>query len=191
MKKVVTKFCFLLVLATTFCGCDGVEELVNMLNCEFEVQNVEDFTFAGVHFDQLDSINDISDQDMAIIEAAIEAKDAPLNFTIHILGTNPNDVEASVEKLQWILAIDSLNVAEGVVTDGFTIPAKSTNILTLVVNTNVTDIFEEDVLENVFNIYQEIVNGRTSTVTIKIKPTINDTDFPHYIKLEYMMNKED
>jgi hypothetical protein len=191
MKKIVSKISVLLLFAVTFCGCEDVEGLINMLNCKFEVQDVENFTFAGVRFDELNSPDDISDADMAIIDEAIEAGDAPVYFTLNIIGTNPNDVTASVEKLQWKLAIDSLDIAEGVVTDGFTIPAESSDTLSLIVNANILDVYNDNVTENVFNLYQDIKNGRKSVVTIKIKPTINETEFPDYITLQYLTNDEE
>lgn len=188
MKKIVTKCWFLIVFACAFCACDGVDELINVLNCKFEVQDVEEFTFAGIHFDRLDSLSEISDEDMATIEKAIEEKNALVMFTLNIVGTNPNDVAATVEKLLWKITLDGLDVAEGVVTEGFTIPPLDTNILSLKINTNATDIYEENTLENIFSFYQEIMGKKTSTVAIKIKPTINDTEFPEYITLEYVIN---
>ena len=190
MKKTLSKISVLLLFSVTFCGCEDVEGLINMLNCKFEVQDVENFTFAGIRFDQLNSPNDISETDMAIINEAINEENAVIKFTLNIVGTNPNDVTASVEKLQWKVAVDSLDIAEGIVTDRFTIPAQNSDTLSLLVNTNITDIYKENVVEHVFNLYQDIANGRTSVVTIKIKPTINKTEFPDYITLQYLTNGE-
>lgn len=191
MKKVLAKICVLFAFAVPFCGCDGVEGIINMLNCKFEVQEITDFTFADVHFDQLDSISEISDIDKAKIEAAIAAENAHVNFTLNILGTNPNDADASVEKLQWMLAIDGLDVAEGAITNGFSIPANSSNTLSLVIDANMTDVYKDSVVENVYNLYQDIVNGEASIATIKIKPTINETEFPDYITVKYPIKKEE
>ncbi len=191
MKKTLSKISVLLLFAVTFCGCEDVEGLINMLNCKFEMQDVEDFTFAGVRFDELNSPDDISESDMTIINEAIDAENAFINFTLNIIGTNPNDVTASVEKLQWKLAVDSLDIAEGIVRDRFTIPAQSSDTLSLIVNTNITNTYKENVVENIFNLYQDIVNGRTSVVAIKIKPTINETEFPDYITLQSFTNKKE
>ena len=191
MKKTLSKISVLLLFAVTFCGCEDVEGLINMLNCKFEMQDVEDFTFAGVRFDELNSPDDISESDMTIINEAIDAENAFINFTLNIIGTNSNDVTASVEKLQWKLAVDSLDIAEGIVRDRFTIPAQSSDTLSLIVNTNITNTYKENVVENIFNLYQDIVNGRTSVVAIKIKPTINETEFPDYITLQSFTNKKE
>jgi LEA14-like dessication related protein len=191
MKKSVTKFWFLLVLLIPFCGCDGVDNALNLLNCKFEMQGVENFTLAGVHFDQLDSIGEISEEDRAVIEAAIAEKNAPLMFTVKILGTNPNNVNASVDKLQWKLELDDRQIAEGVITDRITIPALSSNTLFFTADTDVTDIFEENVLENVFDLYKDIVEGQSAVITVKIKPTVNDKDFPDYITVKYVVNEDE
>jgi len=191
MKLLCKKLVVVCMLSIVFCGCDGVDELVNMLNCKFEVQSIENFTFAGVLFDELDSLEDISDADMAIIDEAIAAENAPVHFILNILGTNPNDVIASVEKLQWIMAVDGLDVAEGVVTKRFTIPAQETNILSLDVDANVMSIYNDSIVENVYSLYQDIINGHTSIATLKIKPTVNETEFPNYITLQFPIKNEE
>jgi LEA14-like dessication related protein len=193
MKKSVAKFWFFLVLLIPFWGCEGVDDALNLLNCKFEMQGVEQFSVAGVQFDQIDSltsIDQISAEDRAIIEAAIAEKNAPLMFTVKILGTNPNDVNASVDKLQWKLELNEQEIAEGAITDKIAIPALSSNTLIFTVDANVTNIFEDNVLENVFDLYKDIVEGQSASITVKIKPTIGGNDFPDYIPVQYVVNGE-
>jgi len=187
-KKLVVIFAF----ATIFSGCDGADELINFFNCTFEVQEVEEFTFAGVHFDQLDSLEDISDADMAKINQAVEEKDAQASFVLTVIATNPNDVTASVETLSWILEVDKMKVAEGVITEKFTIPAKNSNTLSLPVSANMTKAYSDStIVEDVYQLYRDISNGSTPNVTVKIKPTINKMEFQDYIELKYAIKNEE
>ena len=187
-KKLVVIFAF----ATVFSGCDGADELINFFNCTFEVQEVKEFTFAGVRFDQLDSHEDISDADMAKINQAVEEKDAQASFVLTVIATNPNDVTASVETLSWILEVDKINVAEGVITEKFTIPAKDSNTLSLPISANMTKVYSDStIVEDVYQLYQNISNGSILNVIVKIKPTINKTEFQDYIELKYAIKSEE
>ena len=191
MKSLCKKVVVVCMLATVFCSCDGVDELVNMFNCKFEVQSVEDFTFAGVPFDGIDSVEAISDADKIIIDDAIAANNAPVHFVLNILGANPNDVTASVEKLQWELDVDGIKVAEGLVTKKFTIPALGTNVLSLDVNAEVMELYKDSVVENVYSLYQDVANGRASEATLKIKPTVNEKEYPNYIIMKFPVKNEE
>ena len=191
MKSLCEKVVVVCVLATVFCSCDGVTELVNMWNCKFEVQSVEGFTFAGVPFDGIDSVEAISDADRTIIDDAIAANNAPVHFVLNILGTNPNDVTASVEKLQWVLEVDEQEVADGIVTKRFTIPSLGSNVLSLDVNANVMKLYTDSIVENVYSLYQEVIDGKAATATLKIKPTVNEKEYPNYIILQFPIKSEE
>ncbi len=193
MRKIVIKVSVILFIIPSFCGCDTVNGLKNMLNCTFERKNIDNFRFAGVSLDNINSASDINLIDIAKITTAIVAKTAPVSFNVNLEGKNPNSSTAAIEQLKWILLLDDREVLNGNIVDKFSIPAKGSNTLPIDINLDAVQFLDGSTPESAFRLYQNITGKNTeqeSTVTIKIKPTINGIEFPQYLTLKQTTNQK-
>jgi hypothetical protein len=191
MKKIILKSTVLLMVFVSFCGCEAVKEIANMLNCTFERKNVDNFRFAGVSFNNIISFSDLKLEDVAKITLALATKTAPISFDINIEGKNPTKETAAIEQLKWILVLDDKEIVNGNVVDKFTIPAQQTAILPLDIHFDAMQILDDSTPESVFRLYQNITGKQTdgsSTMSLKIKPTISGIEFPEYITLKQTIN---
>ena len=188
MKKVIIRVSVVLVVLTSFCGCD-LEELKNMLDCTFVRTSTTGFLFADVVFDNLTSLDEITAEDITKIATALSQETNPVSFTINVEGTNPNNANASVEQFKWILVFDTVEVAHGEVPEKFSIPPKGTNSLSInVIVDDVSPFLNDATAESMFRFYQTILGGGDIVdpdfkVDLKIKPTINGKEFSEYISV--------
>ncbi|MDR1878298.1 MAG: hypothetical protein LBQ64_01890, partial [Bacteroidales bacterium] len=187
MRKIGIKTVILLLTAITFCRCEPVKELVNMLNCTFERKNLDNFRFAGVGLDKLSSPTDLNLTDLAKVTAALVSQTAPVSFNINLEGKNPNSEPAAIEQLKWILLLDGKEVVNGNITNRFSIPAKGSNVLPLEMNFDAMQYLDGSTPESVFQLYRRLTGKNAegeSNLTLKIKPTINGIEFPQYLTLK-------
>jgi hypothetical protein len=187
MSKLVIKTGILLVVIASFCGCDTV----NMLNCSFEKRNVDNFSFAGIGFDKINSISDINIlTDGATILSALSKGTAPITFNLNVEGKNPNKSVAAIEQMDWKVLVDEAEFL-GSITEKFSIPAEGTSILPIEIGFDAMSFIDGNTPESIFNLYQNITGknaSKESNASLKIKPTINGFEFPNYITLNQTIN---
>jgi len=186
MKNRIVKAGIMLFVVLSLCGCEQVEQFVNMLNCTFERKDVDNFRFAGVNFDRLSSPQDLKTAEVIAITTALLQKKAPVTFNMNVEGSNPNKATAAIGRFKWILLLDSNEVVNGDVVDRFSIPAESRNILPIEMTFDAWKYLDGSTPESIFRFYQKISGKDTtqeSKATLKIKPTINGVEFPNYITL--------
>ena len=185
MKSIVVKTSIMLFVVVSFCGCERAQQLVNMFNCKFERESINNFRFAGVNFDK------ISSADLLAITFALAKKTAPITFDMNLIGTNPNKTSAGVEQFKWIFLLEGNELLNGNVLEKFSIPAGGSSSLPPIVinfdawkflngNTNL------ELAKSLFNLYQNITGKNasgTSNASLKIRPTINGMEFPNYITI--------
>ena len=188
MRDIIVKTGILLVVVASFCGCDKV----NMLNCSFERKNVDNFRFAGIGFDKFNSISDIANNplDLLNITNTLLNGTAPIVFNLNVEGKNPNKSTAAIEQMDWKVLIDNAEFL-GSITENFSIPAEGTNILPLEIGFDAMKVLDGSTPQSLFLLYQNITGKNTnqgSNVTIMIRPTILGIKFPNYITLSQTIN---
>ena len=187
MKKLGKIVCIAGLVIVSFCGCDKARELVNMFNCTFERESIDQFRFAGVNFDRLASPSDMTAMDIINISAALLKKTAPITFNMNLTGTNPNKTTAGIEQFKWIFLLDGNEVLQGNVPNKFSIPAEGTSILPIEISFDAIDYLDGSTPESIFRFYQDITgknDSKQSNATLKIRPTINGVEFPNYITVK-------
>ena len=185
MKSIVVKTSIVLFVVVSFCGCDPAQQLVNMFNCKFERESINNFRFAGVEFDKFKNFSDIGVVDVAKITLALASKTAPITFDMNLIGTNPNKTSAGVEQFKWIFLLEGNELLNGNVLEKFSIPAEgSSSLPPIAINFDAWSFLENKTPQSLFNLYQNITGKNasgTSNASLKIRPTINGVEFPNYI----------
>ena len=190
MRNIIIKTGIVLFLIVSFCGCDKVREVVNMLNCTFERKNIDNFRFAGVDFDQLTSLNPLSSEGMKVAAALLQGT-APITFNLNLIGSNPNKTTAALEQFKWIFLLDGNEILNGNNAGEFSIPAEGTSVLPITIGFDAWKFLDGSAPASLFNFYQNITGknaSQTSNASLKIKPTINGVEFPNYITVNQAVN---
>lgn len=198
MKKIA--LAILLTGSLVFASCDllsqltsQVSSIANLVNCEFNLKNVNNVSVAGVNVKNLTS-GDISATDVLKLVAAYQSKQVPLSMDININVKNPTEHKASLTAMDWILAIDGTDVANGASNRTYTIKSKNTTTVPLGVSTDLGQLFSSKGVEALKNFASSFTNdGTSSKIGLRIRPSLSvgtsQVPFPNYIKLEKKTGK--
>lgn len=167
---------------------DQFTSVANLANCEFNLKNVSNVTVAGVNVKNLSQGN-LSATDVVKLVAAYQSKQVPLAMNVNVDVTNPTTTQAAMTALDWILAIDGTDIANGVNSNSYTIKPSTTTTVPLGVNTDLGQLFSQKGVEALKNFASSFTNeGISSKVGIRVRPSMSVgttlVPFPNYITLE-------
>lgn len=193
MKK---KFIFSLFITTLIFmgGCDILEQagqMASLAKCEFRLKNVDQLRLAGVNIQQVNKLSDLSFMDAAKITAAATGGNLPLNFTLNVETKNPNTSIAGLNRLDWILLIDDIEMVSGVNEQNIQIPANGgTSIIPLTIGINLKEALKgksADAIAN-FGLNLAGAGNKPSRITLKARPSImvggRSIAYPGYLTVE-------
>lgn len=194
MKKIVSIAAILLSLVV-MSGCDVLEQArqVAMLSkCEFKLSTVDQLRLAGVNIQQVRSLSDLNMMDAArITTAAAMGGSLPLNFTLNVEVKNPNTTVAGLNKLDWILLIDDIEMVSGINEQRVQIPANNgTAIIPLTIGINLKEALKGRSADAIVNFAMNLAGAgnKPSRITLKAKPTIMvgsmPVSYPGYITIQ-------
>lgn len=168
----------LIILTILFSSCDVLQQVVEMktfAKCEFLIKNVENVQLARVNIQNKNKLSDISFLDAAKITTAFAQGNLPLNFTLNILVKNPNSSPASMNKMDWILFIDDIEMTRGI----------SSQRVQIAANNGISDLplqMEIDLLKALSSESGEAIanfgfnlsgkGDRPTRIMIKVKPSV-------------------
>ena len=198
MKKIA--LAILLAGGLVFASCDLLTQLTsqvasvaNLANCDFSLKNVNNVSVAGVNVKNLTSGN-LSATDVVKLVAAYQSKQVPLSMDINVNVKNPTQQQAAMTAMNWILAIDGTDVANGASNRTYTIKPSTTTTVPLGVNTDLGQLFSSKGVDALKNFASSFSNdGTSSKIGLRIRPsmTVGTTQvpFPNYIKIEKKTGK--
>ncbi len=198
MKKIA--LAFLLAGSLVFASCDFLTQLTsqvssvaNLVNCDFNLKNVNNISIAGVNLKNITSGN-LSATDVVKLVAAYQSKQVPLSMDLNINVKNPTNQQASMTAMDWILAIDGTDVANGASNRTYTIKPSTTTTVPLCVSTDLGQLFSSKGVDALKNFASSFSNdGTSSKIGLRIRPsmTVGTTQvpFPNYIKIEKKTGK--
>ncbi len=175
-------------------GCDILEQagqVANLAKCEFRLKNVDQLRLAGVNIQQVNKLSDLTFMDAAKITAAATGGNLPLNFTLNVETKNPNSTIAGLNRLDWILLIDNIEMVSGVNEQRIQIPANGgTSIIPLTIGINLKEALQgksADAIAN-FGLNLAGAGNKPSRITLKARPSImvggRSIAYPGYITVE-------
>lgn len=193
MKKIT--FVITLAAALLFSSCDTLTQVAdqfvsvaNLVNCDFSLKNVSNVNVAGVNVKNLTNGN-LSLGDITKLVAAYQSKKVPLAMDVNVDINNPTTTKAAMTALDWILAIDGTDLANGVNNKSYTIKPSATTTVPLAVNTDLSDLFSKKGVEALKTFASSFSSeGVSSKVGLRVKPSMSVgtavVPFPNYITLE-------
>jgi hypothetical protein len=161
----------------------------NFSRCEFRLESITRMQLADVSIQDEPSLGDLGIMDYAKITSAMATGVLPFSFDLNVQARNPNTGTAAMNKLDWILLIDGIEMSRGILNQRVEIP--SSGITTFPVSMNF-DLFKalsgksgDALLNFAFNLSGS--GDRPTRVTLKAKPTIyvgsRAIDYPGYISI--------
>jgi len=165
----------LLVLQPLLFSCSSIDELYTLSRCEFRVVDADRIFLAGV---PLEGSMDITDLDFGQLMALLSAAQAgylPLDLHVNVEIRNPNNDLAAMNKVEWILFLDDLEMTSGIYDDRVEIPPHNgTAIASIPVSVNLNELMEGEEGLALINLAMNLsgVGDEPSRITLRAKPYI-------------------
>ncbi len=183
---------FLILFVTASCGVvrQG-KQMAALAKCEFRIESVTNLNLAGISVQDIKSISDLTIMDAQQLIRSLSSNTFPLNLTLTIEARNPNSSMAGMNKMEWILFIDDIQMTSGSVDQPVSIPGNNgTAIIPVQMDLDLKQILQGKSVDAIINFGLNLAGkGNTPTrFTIKLKPTImigkNAVVYPGYITVK-------
>lgn len=192
LKKYSFLFLFLLLFelffAVTSCSVSRqVQQAASLAKCDFQIRSVENVFLAGIFVQHISTFSDLSIMDVGKLMTSLAGPDLPLSLQLNLAGRNPNDKPAGLDRIDWIIYIDDIQMTSGSLEKAFVIPPMGVTVIPVIVNVNLKQVLQGKSAEALINFALNL-SGKSNTPTrfkIKIKPSIligqTAVPYPGYI----------
>ena len=164
--------------------------MANLVNCKFRIQSVQNLTLAGVNVQQVKKMSDLNLMDAQKLLSAVLKQSFPLNMTLNVEAKNPNTSSAGLNKLEWILIIDNIEMARGALDQHVVIPAnQGIATIPLQLSTDLKNVLTGRTTDALINFGLNLAGAgnKPTRITIRLKPTITvgqvELNSPDYISV--------
>jgi len=193
MKKyfdLIFRICVLSILLSVL-SCTYLKELTTLKDCEFRMRTLENPVLAGVDISGIFNLKDFSIEQTGKITKSILLGTLPLSFILNVEVKNPNQKNASLNRLEYLAFIDTVQIASGAMEEHVVIPSGG-GIATIPVKveTDILDLVKKESVNTLLNYALNLADdgNRPVRVNIKIKPWIQigstDREYPGYITVK-------
>ena len=190
MKKSGNIFCCLLVLFISGCSVfQQTSEVATLTKCEFRIESARNIKLAGINFQEKDALSDLSITEMAKIAGAIAGGTLPLTFDLNVGVKNPNPNTAALNRLDWILIIDGIEMTRGLLNQRIEIPSNNVSTFPVSMNLDLMKFLSGKSSEALINFALNLAGTgvRPTRIKLKAKPTIligtKPIEYPGYITI--------
>lgn len=166
----------ILILATALMSCDSVQKGLmssyNMVNCEYSYRSISGLSISGINVSNGLSLTAIP-KITSILSGT--ATSIPMDFTLNLNVKNPNQSEALMNGLQYIISIDNIQFTTGSINKTLSIASGQTQTLPLSIGFDLATLMKGESKNAVVEIAKNFagIGSKKSNVTIKLKPSFN------------------
>jgi hypothetical protein len=171
-----------------------VAQMANFANCTFNFNSVNQIQMLGINLSKgmtKESLN--ITQGLALINA-ISSRSLPVTFNVNLDVRNPNSIAASMAKMDYILTLNGKQVISTTMNNSVSVPANSSNTITIPVTTDLFQLFTGESADAVVNLAFKLAGASSDPVNVglKVKPYISingqQLAYPDYISMNKTLN---
>jgi hypothetical protein len=190
MKKL--KIIPILLLLTFLTSCSVVQQTSEMKNfgkCEFRIESARKMNLGGISIQGKDAVGDLSFYEITKIGTVVAGGTLPLTFDLNIEVRNPNPVLAAMNKLDWILLIDDIEMTRGALNQRIEVPAGSLANFPVFINLDLMKSLTGKSGDALINFAMNLAgaSSRPTRIKLKAKPTVmigtTPVEYPGYITI--------
>lgn len=173
-------------------SCDVMKQVgssYNMVNCKYDYRSISGLSVAGIDVAQGLSLTNIA-RVTSLLSGGVPSS-IPMNMTVNLDVSNPNQTDAMLSGMQYILAIDGVEFTTGRVSQAFNVAAGGTGVLPLRMGFDVAGLLSGQTKDAAANALKNFIGmgSEKSTVSLKIKPSflVNNITVtsPVYIPVDF------
>ena len=178
MKHLKKAFSIILISCSLlFLGGCGLAQLINLINCKFNLANISDITWAGINLSNIKSVSDLQWSDLQKAIVAIKNKDFRIGCNVNVNAKNDTEKPAKLCAFDYDLLLEGSSIAQGSSTDRTTIiNPQTTTRIAVPLSMDLINIFRNGDTKNVINLARNLTdygNGQESNVKVRFTPYIN------------------
>lgn len=186
------KFVFVLIISSfILSGCGAVKEIegaYNMTQCKYSYNSISALSLDGMDFSK-----GVSPLYIPKVVAILSGKSTsiPLNFTLNLNVANPNQTDALLHGLQYIVSIDDVEFTTGRVDQSLSVPSGGMQNLPLTIGVDLASLMKSQSKEAVENIAKNFIGigSDKSEVKVQLKPSFKVggqvITSPYYIPVSF------
>ncbi len=177
MKKHLL-FSILVCCIVALSGC-SILQFSNLLNCKFAMAGIQNVTWAGINFSNVNSVRDLSVTNLSKAMSAIKDMDFNITCDVKVKTENTTNRMARLIGYDYELFLDNNTkpVATGSSKDKeYIIPANSTVVVPIPVKMDLVSVIKNKEVGSIINCIKNIQdkgNGTSSDVTVKFTPYLS------------------
>ncbi len=154
-------------------SCTALQEIANLRNVDFAIENVAQTHLAGVDVQDVRGYDDLGPLDIARIGTALATGRMPLSFTLNLGASNPaeNTVNARLVQLDWTLLLDDTETISGVFNDERVIPPGAEVVLPISMELDLVQFFGRN-LEDLVTLAAAVAGQGSSEIALRARPTV-------------------
>lgn len=188
-NKLMILFLALIILSS--CGVlDQTKGMKNFAKCSFRIRDVQDLNLAGVNVQNIQDFSDLNFSETAKITTAALSGQLPLSFTLNVEIQNPNETEAMMNEMDWILFIDDNEIVEGSFDKKINVGPGGITVVPVPLDLDLLKLLTGESSQSVMNFGLNLSgnSGSPSRMKLKIKPSVyvsgKKIAYPGYISIE-------
>ncbi len=179
----------IMLLSSSCSVLQQTSEMANFGKCEFRIESARNMKLGGVNIQGKDATSDLTVTDMAKIMGVIAGGTLLLVFDLNIQVKNPNPTLAAMNKLDWILIIDDVEMTRGILNQRVEVPANSVTEFPVAMNFDLMKSLSGKSGSALINFAMNLAgaSNRPTQIKLKAKPTIyigeKPIAYPGYITI--------
>ena len=199
MKR-IRRIVAVLFLLITVTACNELSQfasqtaqVINLKNCTFSVNGINQIKMLGIDLSKGMNKGNLSTMQLLNVTNSLLNKKLPVSFNVNLDVNNPNNIAASLGKMDYIISLNNKEVISSSFTDGFSIPANSKGQVSIPISTDLFQLFSGETADAVLNLAFKLAGAQSSPVNlgVKVKPYIkvNNTSlaYPDYITINKVL----
>lgn len=176
LKLLLPLICILLTLNS----CDVAKQVggaYNMINCKYDYNSISNMSLAGIDFSRGLSLTNMTQATNLLTG---RSNSIPLNFTLNLDVSNPNQSAAFLNGIDYVLSIDNVQFTTGSLSQSLNIPAGGKNVLPLTIGFDLATLLKGESKDAVQSITKNFIGigDKKSSVTLQIRPTFMIGNYP-------------
>ena len=173
----IKKTLIILFVTMGLASCDvltQVAQMANFANCKFNFNSVDQIQMLGINLSKGMSKSDLNITQLATLTNAIFNKRLPVTFNVNVGVNNPNSIAAAMAKMDYIISLNGKEVVSTTLNQSVSVPANSTNIVTIPITTDLFQLFSGESADAIVNLAFKLAGASSNPVNldIKVKPYI-------------------
>lgn len=192
----VKRIILIVLVALGLSSCDvllQMSQMANFARCTFDFESVNSVQMLGVTLHKGMTKNDLNVGQLLQLTNALMTKSLPVTFNVNIDVNNPNSSDASMTKMDYILTLNDKQVISTTTNNQISVPANSSNVVTIPVSTDLFQLFSGESAEAILNLAFKLAGASSDPVNVglKVKPYITvggqQLAYPDYITMNKVL----